>query len=144
MLEICSCGFYWISHNSRSCYCTLAYNLIKIRSLTCFPLLICHCMGDLGQPHYESQMSDLMAWIYNDMIIRLLVTKQSSLVTFSYSCNRHFHWPIHRVTRIWSVMRFPRISDTAIYRYMGVVRNRILMRLISMKNTISTYILHTL
>jgi len=26
---------------------------------------------------------------------------QSNLATLSYSRNRHFHWMVHRVTRVW-------------------------------------------
>ena len=40
---------------------TFKYNLIKIRSLTCFPLQICRAMGDLRKPHYWSHASDLMS-----------------------------------------------------------------------------------
>jgi hypothetical protein len=80
---------YFIQRNCHTggyCHtkCTWYYtytdsNLIKIRSLSCFPLLICHDMGDLKKPHYGPHVSDLMSWIYNDIInhifrpIRLLV-----------------------------------------------------------------------
>ena len=32
----------------------VCYNLINIRSLTCFPLLICRCVGDLKKQHFRS------------------------------------------------------------------------------------------
>ena len=33
-------------------------NVIKIKSLTCSPLLICCSVGDLRKPHYGSHVSD--------------------------------------------------------------------------------------
>jgi hypothetical protein len=33
-------------------------NVIKIKSLTCSPLLICCSVGDLRKPHYGSRVSD--------------------------------------------------------------------------------------
>ena len=46
----------------------IGYNLIKIRPLICSSLLICHEMRVLRNPYYGSHTSDLMSWIYNDMI----------------------------------------------------------------------------
>ena len=40
--------------------------LTIIRSLTCFPLLICHCVGDLSKHQYRLHVSDPM---YNTMKI---------------------------------------------------------------------------
>jgi hypothetical protein len=37
------------------------FNLIKIRSLTHLPLLICRCIVNLGKPHHGSHESDLMS-----------------------------------------------------------------------------------
>jgi len=38
---------------------------------------------------------------------------QSNLATLSYSRNCHFHWMVHRVTRMWHVMVFHQISHAA-------------------------------
>jgi hypothetical protein len=47
-------------------------NMIKIGCLTCFHLLICCCVGDLRKPQHVSYASDLMSWIYKDMINTLM------------------------------------------------------------------------
>ena len=41
---------------------------IKIRSLTCFPLLIVSALVFLSKRHRGSYVRDLMSWIYNEMI----------------------------------------------------------------------------
>ena len=50
------------------------------------------------QGTWEIQILDWDTWLYNDMINRFSVNRiagsmQNSLATFSYSRNRHFHWP---------------------------------------------------
>jgi len=42
--------------------------MIKIRSLPCISLLICRGVGDLRKPNYASHVSNLISWIYYDMI----------------------------------------------------------------------------
>ena len=49
------------------------YKHIALESLTCSPLLICYCMGDLRRPHYGSHESDLISWIYNDKINTVVI-----------------------------------------------------------------------
>ena len=62
-------------------------NLTKITSLTWSPLLI-SCSMRSGHMRVI-----LMSWIYNDMINTCF--GQSTLITFSYFCNHHFHWLVH-------------------------------------------------
>ena len=96
------------------------FNLIKITYLTCFPLLICLGVGDLKKPHYSSHVSDLVSWIYYNVMINSLMTIFPppiglfiASVTFSY---HHFHWLVNRVTHMWPVMVFPQISPTSTYQ----------------------------
>jgi hypothetical protein len=72
--------FGWLFLFSRStCMstCMIIYNLINIRSLTYSPLLI-HVFQGVGELRKETPLqvtctSDLMAWIYND-IINIVIT----------------------------------------------------------------------
>ena len=68
-------------------------------------------------PIADHIVSDLMSWIYNDMIIMIMTcygnqmacSMERSIVTLSKSYNHHFHWMVHRVTSIWPIMVFPQI-----------------------------------
>jgi hypothetical protein len=87
-------------------------NLIKIRSLACSPLLICHCLEDLKKPHYESYVNDHMSWLMTiiNIVIRLIVLLilcKAAWITCSLFCNCSFHWLGHSVTRMWPVMGLP-------------------------------------
>jgi hypothetical protein len=46
---------------------------------------------------------------------------QSSLVTFTYYCNRNYHWLVHtcRVTCIWPLMGFPHLPHCHIAEPVG-------------------------
>ena len=83
-------------------------NLIRIRSLTFYPCLICCVVGDLRTPQHGSYASDLMSSIYKDLIKtamtfsanRIARSMKTRLLAISRSSNRHFHWMVYKVTRV--------------------------------------------
>jgi hypothetical protein len=54
----------------------------------------------------------------------------SSLVTFSFFCNRHFHWLVHRFTHTWPIMGFLRFPTQRHLSNWEKVRDMILIRLV--------------
>lgn len=82
--------------------------MILIRPpLTYSPLLICYVLGDQRKTHYVSDHEYIKMRSLRVFTNPVPISMKNSLVTFSYSINRQFHWPVHSFTRMWPVMRFP-------------------------------------
>ena len=48
----------------------------------------------------------IMIWYIRVPDNRITRSMQSSVVTYSYWCNRHFDWRLYKVTCMWPVMEF--------------------------------------